>query len=243
MSYTVIIQARMGSSRLPGKVMMELHGKTILEHDIERVSVASRVDDIIIATTVEPADDAIVAEAVRLGVKSFRGSEDDVLSRYYEAAKEHHAQNVIRITSDCPLYDGALLDEMIAAFEASECDYLSNCIVRSYPRGLDTEIFKFSALEKAFEQADEEFQREHVTPCINRNPTIFALEDYVAEDDYSHLRWTLDTQEDFDFISAVYDELYSNERLFTTQDVLGLLNARPELVDINAHIEQKKITA
>jgi len=245
----VIIQARMGSTRLPGKIMKEICGKTILEHDVIRISQAKNIDNIIIATTIEKQDDVIENEAIRLGVKCFRGSESDVLSRYYLAAKEHEANIVVRITSDCPLYDGTLLQEMVEKFKNSECDYLSNCIERTYPRGLDTEIFSFSALERAHKEAKEEHEREHVTPYINGNSNSnnnadkFKLEDFVGDEDNSNLRWTLDTEEDLEFIEAIYGNLYEDNKLFTTSDILNLLNEKPELVEINAHIEQKKISA
>ncbi len=237
----VIIQARMGSTRLPGKIMLPLCGKTVLEHDINRVSAATRMDDIVVATTTKPADDVVAEEALRLGVKVFRGSEDDVLSRYYLAAKAHDAETIIRITSDCPLYDPQLLDEMIGTFQQSRCDYLSNCLVRSYPRGLDTEIFTFAALEKAYNEATEQVQKEHVTPYINQRPELFLIEDYVADTNHADLRWTLDTQEDFDFITAIYNALYPANPLFTTNDILQLLEEKPALKTINAHIEQKKL--
>jgi spore coat polysaccharide biosynthesis protein SpsF len=165
-----------------------------------------------------------------------------VLSRYYEAAKAHHADVVVRITSDCPLYDAALLDAMLARFETANVDYLSNCIERHYPRGLDTEIFTFAALEKAFYEAHLPHEREHVTPYLYQHPELFSVQSFVGEgDDFSHLRWTLDTDEDWQLVSRIYHALYEANPLFSTADILALIAREPEIATINAHIEQKKL--
>jgi spore coat polysaccharide biosynthesis protein SpsF len=239
----VIIQARMGSTRLFGKIMKKICGKTILEHDILRISEAKNIDEIIIATTVAPADIAIKEEAKRLRIKSFCGSENNVLSRYYYAAKENNANIVVRITSDCPLYDATLLDDMLEIFSSLKYDYLSNCIKRTYPRGLDTEIFTFAALEKSYNNATEESQKEHVTPYIYQNLDIFKLQNYISKENNSKFRWTLDTKEDFEFIEAVYNELYQEGKIFNTAEILKLLKEKPELININSHIEQKKVAS
>lgn len=237
MKTVVIIQARMGSTRLPGKVMKDLCGKTVLQHVIERVRIGC--ENIVIATSDKPQDDAIEAEAKRCGAKVFRGSEHDVLSRYYGAAKENNADLVVRVTSDCPLYDGFLLRDMLAYFKDE--DYLSNCLERRFPRGLDTEIFTFAALEKAHKEAKQDFEREHVTPYINRNPELFKIRHYKQQPDLSALRWTLDTDEDWQMIEAVYKALYKG-KIFSTVEVVNFLQAHPEVAEINAHIEQKKVT-
>lgn len=235
MKTVAIIQARMGSTRLPGKVMNDLRGKTVLQHVIERVQ--SSGVEVMIATTDKPADDKIAKEAEELGVQYFRGSEDDVLSRYFFAAKQAEADLVVRITSDCPLYDGELLKRMLA-YRKDE-DYLSNCHERRFPRGLDTEIFTFAALEKAFNEAVEQPQREHVTPYIWQHPEVFKLRDYKRQPNISHMRWTLDTQEDWQMISAVYDALYKG-KVFSTVQAVRFLEKHPEIQALNAHIEQKK---
>jgi spore coat polysaccharide biosynthesis protein SpsF len=233
----------MGSTRLFGKIMKKICGKTILEHDILRISEAKNIDEIIIATTVAPADIAIKEEAKRLRIKSFCGSENNVLSRYYYAAKENNANIVVRITSDCPLYDATLLDDMLEIFSSLKYDYLSNCIKRTYPRGLDTEIFTFAALEKSYNNATEESQKEHVTPYIYQNLDIFKLQNYISKENNSKFRWTLDTKEDFEFIEAVYNELYQEGKIFNTAEILKLLKEKPELININSHIEQKKVAS
>ncbi|MET0156098.1 MAG: glycosyltransferase family protein [Rickettsiales bacterium] len=235
----VIVQARMGSTRLSGKIMKKLCGKTVLAHDIARISQAGRVGAIVVATTDKPSDDAVSDEAKKCGARVFRGSEDDVLSRYYFAAKEAGARTVVRVTSDCPLYDGLLLDAMLETFSGAGCDYLSNGIERTFPRGLDTEIFTFDALEEAHFEARRPEEREHVTPFIYRNPQKFSLYSYTGAPNNAHMRWTLDTEEDFSFIFAVYDALYREGAIFSTDDVFRLLRNRPELAELNAHVEQK----
>lgn len=243
MKIGAIIQARMGSTRLPEKVMKKIEGKTVLEHVIERVSQSKLIDEIIIATTVHDRDSVIESEALRCGVKIFRGSEDDVLSRYYYAAKENKLDVVVRITSDCPLIDSIVLDEIITYYMKNKFDIVSNAgsdlHSRTYPRGLDTEVFSFVALENAFMNAEKKYQREHVTPFIYEmaNQVFF----YKNSVDYSKYRWTLDTEEDFELISQVYKHLYKGIHDFYLIDVVRLFEKMPQLYEINAQIEQKKL--
>ena len=247
MRVVAIIQARMGSSRLPGKVLLDLCGKTVLEHDLIRISSSRRIDKVVVATTTEPCDDLIVDEARRCGVGVFRGSEEDVLSRYYHAALEYRAEVVVRMTSDCPLFDAAVLDAMLDIFlpgqvDEAPFDYMSNTLERrTFPRGLDAEIFTFAALEQAYHEADKPHEREHVTPFFYQNPERFKLVGYCGEEDNSRYRWTLDTDADLALIRAIYEALYRKGNLFTTSQVLDLMAARPELATLNAHVEQKKV--
>lgn len=243
MKIGAIIQARMGSTRLSGKVMKNLEGKTVLEHVIDRVRQSKMIDEIIIATTTHDRDDVIETEALRCGVKVFRGSEDDVLSRYYFAAKENDLDVVVRITSDCPLIDPKVLDEVIHFYVNSDYDIVSNAgsdlSKRTYPRGLDTEIFSFNILENSFTNAKETYQREHVTPYIYEKYSRIYY--YKNDIDYSKHRWTLDTDEDFNLISEIYKHLYNGEHDFYLSDIVKLFETKQELFDINAHIEQKKL--
>lgn len=245
MKVVAIIQARMGSTRLPGKVMKEIVDKTVLEHVITRVKQAKGIDEIVIATTIKPEDEIIAIESERLGVKVFRGSEEDVLSRYYYAAKENNADIVIRITSDCPLIDSDIIDEMIYKFKSlymkDKVDYLSNTIERSFPRGLDVEVFLFKILYKAFHNAEKTYQREHVTPYIYENPQKFKLVGHTSEIDYSNHRWTLDTQEDFELITKIYEGLYSDDKLILFNDIVKYLSLYPEYMQINATINQREL--
>ncbi|MFK7968101.1 MAG: hypothetical protein AB8B68_02935 [Rickettsiaceae bacterium] len=236
-----IIQARMGSTRLRGKVMKNLCNKTILEHDILRISKSKTIDEIVIATTDQPVDDIIVEEADKLKIKSFRGNEQNVLSRYYFTAIENNADIIVRITSDCPLYDWQVLDNMMNSFEENNFDYLCNFLERTYPRGLETEIFTFDSLKRAYLEAKTEREREHVTPYIWQNPALFRIQNYRAKINNSHHRWTLDTKEDLLLISTIYNHLYPKNNYFTTSDILGLFKSQPSLFQINSHIEQKKL--
>lgn len=243
MKIGAIIQARMGSTRLPEKVMKKLQGKTVLEHVIERVKQSKLIDEMIIATTTDERDSMIEYEARRCGVKVFRGSEEDVLARYYYTAKANKLDVVVRITSDCPLIDSTVLDEIIDFYQKNNYDIVSNAgsdlSNRTYPRGLDTEIFSFNLLENAFNHAKEKYQREHVTPFIYENSTnVFYYKNSV---DYSKYRWTLDTDEDFELISEVYKHLYHGAHDFYLSDIVKLFENMPELYDINEHVEQKKI--
>lgn len=242
MKIGAIIQARMGSTRLPGKVMLNLEGKTVLEHVIERVSQSTLLDSIIIATTTHPRDDVIENESLKYGVKVFRGSEEDVLSRYYYAAKENQIDVILRITSDCPLIDPKIIDDMVVEYLNNSFDLLSNGGLtdkqRTFPRGLDVAIFGFDVLEKAYKNANEKYQREHVTPFIYDNNKVSY---YKSKINLSEYRWTLDTPEDLEMIRRIYSVLYRGQHNFYMKEILDLLEKEPELKYINLHIEQKKV--
>ena len=243
----VIVQARMGSTRLPGKVMKLLCGIPVLEHDLRRIQAAQRVDEILVATTDKSHDQQVAELALRCGAKAFRGSEDNVLSRYYHAACQAQADIIVRITSDCPLIDPWLLDQMLERFLSAQAsdkpyDYFSNTLKRrSYPTGLDTEIFTFDALKQAYKEADLAHQLEHVTPFFYQQPQRFRLGGIESEVDHGQYRWTLDTQEDLTLIDAIYRELYREGELFRTEQVLALMQRRPELPQLNAHIQPKPL--
>jgi spore coat polysaccharide biosynthesis protein SpsF (cytidylyltransferase family) len=229
----------MGSTRLPGKVLRDLHGASMLARVVRRVQRATMLDQVVVATSTAPADDAIVVECIKLGVASSRGSEQDVLDRYYQAAREHDADVVVRITSDCPLIEPTIVDTCVSALRESGVDYASNVIRRSYPRGLDVEAMTFAALERIWREADEDYQCAHVTPYIHQHPALFTMVDVIAEANYSQLRWTVDTPEDWQFASAVYARFADDS--FSWHDVLALLQREPELTALNAHIEQKEL--
>jgi spore coat polysaccharide biosynthesis protein SpsF len=235
-----IIQARMGSTRLSGKVLKDLEGETVLGRVVQRVRRARLVDEVLIATTNEPADGAIVEECERCSVAVFRGDEDDVLDRYYRAALACRAGIVVRVTSDCPLIDPEITDKTIAAFLDARPDYASNALVRTYPRGLDTEVMTVAALERGWRGATEPYQRAHVTPYIYQNPDAFTVLPVTGDADYSSHRWTLDTPEDLAFIRAIYARVEDRGN-FGWRDVLGILDREPELVEMNRMVPQKAV--
>lgn len=238
-----VVQARIGSTRLPGKVLLNLDGKTVLEHVVERIKLSKRVDEVIIATTVLEKDDKIEALALEKGWEYYRGSEDDVLSRYYEAAEKYKLEVIVRITSDCPLIDAQVIDTMIDIYTSNKYDIVTNAGAdlsnRTFPRGLDVEIFSLEILKKAYINGKENYQREHVTPYIyERSSNIYYHRNDI---DYSSYRWTLDTEEDWELISSVYKHLYHGIHDFFLQDIIELMKKRLDVASINAHIEQKKI--
>lgn len=239
-----IIQARMGSTRLPGKIVKVLMGKTVLQHVIERVQQAKSIDEVVVATTTLAQDDAVVREAARCGVKYFKGSEEDVLARYFLAAQENNADIVVRITSDCPLIDPLVTDEIVEFFKDKKIyDIVTNASSdlskRTYPRGLDTEVFSFSVLKKAFNNAEKQYQCEHVTPYIYETSSKIYF--YKNKFNYSQYRWTLDTKEDFALIEEIYRHFYKGKHDFYMQDIINLFLQKPNLMLINSHIEQKKL--
>lgn len=246
MNVGVVIQARMGSTRLPGKILKDLCGSPMLAHVIRRVKAAERIDVVCVATTDMDIDDQVAQLAGECGAEVFRGSEDDVLSRYAGAAETFKIDLIVRVTSDCPMYDAALLDEMLESREElvkeiGTVDYYSNCIQRTFPRGLDTEIVPLETLQIAHREAVSKSDREHVLPYIYDNPDRFRLGHYVNPDgDQSSFRWTVDTPEDYEMVQHVYEELYPVNPLFDRKMILALLAKRPELKALNAHIEQKK---
>jgi spore coat polysaccharide biosynthesis protein SpsF len=236
-----IIQARMGSTRLPGKVLAEIHGHPMLWHVVQRTRAAKTLDEVIVATTTQPADDAIVAFCREHSVSCFRGSENDVLDRYYRAALQQNADAVVRITSDCPLIDPEIIDKTVRAFLLERPDYASNGLVRTYPRGLDTEIMTFQALELAWREARQPYEHSHVTPYLYETPGKFRVLSVTADQDYSACRWTVDTPEDLEFVRAVYARFASENFLWS--DILKLLEREPELAEINRSITQKALHA
>ena len=243
MKLVAIIQARMGSTRLPGKVMKEILGKSVILWDLDRISPSKLIDEIVVAIPYGKENDVIVDTIKEYNdqIITTRGSEDDVLDRYYQAAVQSNADVVVRITSDCPLIDPFVIDNIIEHFLDEDCDYCSNSLIRTYPRGLDVEVFSFKALEDAWNETKKDYEREHVTPYIIENPDKFKLLNVANDIDLSHLRWTLDTKEDFEFIDAVYKRIYPKKQLFAMDDVLELLGREPELIEINKHIEQKQV--
>lgn len=232
MGYLAIIQARIGSTRLPGKVLLDLCGKTVLERVVERVEICSEVDEILVATTVSRRDLPIVAVCASRGIRVFCGSEDDVLDRYYQSARLLGASEVLRITADCPLIDPDIMTLIARSRRESNADYASNTLVDSFPDGLDVEALSFGALERAWTESQLASEREHVTPYIKKHPELFHLKSVVSEIDYHEKRWTVDDPADYAFVKAIYAGLGNVQ--FGMPEVLNYLASHPELETLNA---------
>jgi glutamate-1-semialdehyde 2,1-aminomutase/spore coat polysaccharide biosynthesis protein SpsF len=230
-----IIQARMGSSRLRGKSMAEIEGRPMLWHVMQRVKRARLVDRVVVATSTAPADDVIEKMCLENGVQCYRGSENDVLDRYYHAARAEKAAQVVRITADCPLIDPEVIDRVVSRFQRGDLDYASNAMVRTYPDGLDTEICSFAALERAWHESTRPYEREHVTPYLRSDKFRTANIENDASSLYQHYRWTVDEPEDLEFIRAVY-KAFRERETFGMKDVLELIEKNPGLEKMNADI-------
>jgi spore coat polysaccharide biosynthesis protein SpsF len=235
-----IIQARMCSTRLPGKVMKDISGKPMLWHVIYRVKYSKLINKIVVATSTNKEDDIIENFCKENRILFYRGDEEDVLKRYYEAAKIYNGNKIVRITSDCPLIDPEIVDIVIKEHLKDEVDYTSNTIERTFPRGLDTEVFNFEALERANEMAKEKYQREHVTIFIYENPHLFKIKNVRNFKDLSHLRWTVDEERDLIFVREIYKRLYKGN-IFFMRDILEVLEKEPDLKRINEMVKQKPV--
>lgn len=246
---SAIIQARVTSTRLAGKVLMNIAGKPMLWHVIDRLKYSKELDDIILAIPDTEENNVLEEFAEKNKIKYFRGSEDDVLSRYYGAAKKFKCNVIVRITSDCPLIDPKIVDEVIKKHLAAKADFTANfiegkkgiSIKRTFPKGLETEVFNLSTLEETFRQAEKAYQREHVDPYIFEHPEIFRLVDIENKEDLSYMRWTVDEIEDLKFIREIYKRLYKKGKIFLMEDIVTLLKQCPELIEINKNVKQKEI--
>ena len=229
-----IVQARMGSSRLPGKVLKEILGKPLLWYLIDRLKWSKTIDKIVIATTTNERDKPILKLADEMGTDSFTGSEDDVLDRYYQAAKKYGMDTLVRITADCPLIDPELVDKIIRRYleNRGRFDYVHSGL--SFPDGIvETEVFSFSDLERAWREAMLSSEREHVTPYIWKNPNLFRCDVVENEQDLSYIRLVVDDERDLKLVSEVFLNLYKEGEIFHLKDILDFLKIRPELLELN----------
>ena len=236
MTVVAILQARVSSKRLPGKVLAPILGLPMIERQIERIDNARLIERLIVATSLDPMDDAVAKHVDSIGVECFRGSLHDVLDRCYNAAKWSAATTVVRLTGDCPLADWEIIDSAIQLHKEGEFEYTSNSVVRTFPRGLDVEVMTFDALSEAWREARLPSEREHVTPFLWRQPERYPIGKLVQGRDHSHQRWTVDEPADLEFVRAIYEALYTDNPCFTSQDIMDLLEIRPELIDINAKV-------
>ena len=235
----VIIQARMGSSRLPGKVLMDISGKPMLWHVINRVKKSKKIDLIVVATTTEDEEYPILKLSRDIGVETFLGNEEDVLDRYYQAAKKFNADIIVRVTSDCPIVDPDIIDMFVDYYldNSTNFDYIGVGKDSLCPNGVGCEVFSFKALHKAWLESKLLSEREHVTPYIWKNDKIFRLgRPLKPKKDLSRLRWTVDEKRDIKFVRELYKDLYVEDNFFSTKDVLELLERKPILIKINQGI-------
>jgi spore coat polysaccharide biosynthesis protein SpsF len=233
-----IIQARLGSTRLPEKVMLPLAGKPLLIRMVERVKSAAYAGKVIIATSTNKEDDLIVKVAEKEGIPVFRGDSLNLLDRHYKAARHYNADIVVKIPSDCPLIDPSVINKVIYYYldNASIYDYVSNLHPPSYPDGNDVEIFPVRILEIAWKEAAKAFEKEHTTPFIWEHRERFRIGNVNWETGLNYSlshRWTIDYQEDYEFLKKVYDQLYPQKKIFSMYDILNLLHDNPELNQIN----------
>ena len=234
-----IIQARMGSSRLPNKTMKLIDEKIpMLEQVINQIKFCKEFDKIVVATTTNKEDNQIFDFVKKLEIPCFRGSEKDLLDRYYMCAKNFSLKTIVRITSDCPLIDPEITDKIVSEFKSNKYDFTSNTIKRTYPRGLDVEVFSFTALEEAWKNANLPSEREHVTPYIKKSNNQYLCLNVENTNDLSNLRLTVDREEDFKLIRIILSEI--STRPILMDDIIKLLKRKPELIEINKKINSEE---
>ncbi len=240
-----IIQARQGSTRLPGKSMKEVLSKPLLGYLLDRVFRAKTINEIVVATTLLENDNIIDLFCQNNSITCYRGDSEDVLGRYMAAAQKFSADIIVRITGDCPLIDPEIIDRVVTHYlnlrGIGGIDYISNTLMRTYPRGMDVEVFSYKALQLAAESAVQDSDREHVTSFIYSHPGLFKLANVVNENDDSRFRWTVDTDEDFQLVKKLIEAVYPNNNFFTYKDLLGAMDENPDWFQINSHVEQKGV--
>lgn len=242
MNIVAIIQARMSSNRLPGKVMKKAQGKTVLRHVIDHVRCCQKITDIVVATTKNSDDDVITKESSHADAIVYRGSLDNVLDRYYHAAQVAKADIIVRITSDCPVIDPNVICRLIEHFNNHPNQDLHYVRGNGFPIGVNAEVFSFDALERSWHEASIDYELEHVTPYIYNHPELFTVDFLENIEDLSQLRLTLDTPEDWLLINTLYDKLYTGpNKTISLNEILELFAKEPELLNINRHIKQKSL--
>ena len=231
MKIGAIIQARMGSTRLPGKVMMKINGITVLQCLFEQIRYSTHLDRKILATSVNSEDDIIADFAIANSIDLFRGNSMDVLDRYYHCAKDFSLEHIVRITSDCPLIDPKIIDKTIIFYKNNKYNYVNNFHKRTYPVGTEVEVFSFDTLEKAWTSATKLSEREHVTPYIYNNPLMFLIGHIEYEKNISHLHWSVDRIQDLEMVKAIFSKIKKTPILL--EDILHVINQEPSILEIN----------
>lgn len=239
MKATAIIQARCGSTRFPNKVFANLNGKPLIWHVVNRLKFASRVDEIVLATTTNPLDDTLEQWAIENNVICFRGSENDVLRRYYDAASFCKADVIVRITADDPFKEPILIDKAISTLIEEKADFVCNNNPPTYPEGLDVEVFTYSAISISQEKSNDSFEREHVTQYMYRHSSEFKMFTISNDVNLSKLRWTIDTDTDFEMVKTIYSHLYVNDKtIFHMDDILNFLKVNPDVAEMNLDVKR-----
>lgn len=238
---TAIIQARLGSTRLPGKVLRTLNGKPLLLHIVNRLKLCKQIDSIVLATTANPIDDTLAEWCKENNISCFRGDENNVLKRYYDAATKYMADIIVRITADDPFKDPKVIDSVIALLKEKSLDFAFNNYPPSFPEGLDTEVFTYKAIKQAFETETTDFEKEHVTQYFYHNPSKFKLGNYAYPRDISYLRLTVDTEQDFALAEKIYQKLSPHGEMFYLDDILSLFDKESELQNINKGVKRSAL--
>ena len=241
MKVVAIIQARVNSTRLPNKVFLDLKGKVLLEHVVKRLNPSKKINEIAIATTVHKADDVIEKFCIQNELICFRGSENNVLERYYFSAVSMKADVIVRVTADDPFKDFRIIDEAIDILVKGNYDFVCNNNPATFPEGLDVEVVRLEALKRSYELAESNFQKEHVTQYIHQNKNKFKTFNIKSEVDLSEKRWTIDTIEDYKFVRSIYDNLYIDNEIFLTQEILTFLRKNPDLELMNLKVKRSEM--
>jgi len=241
MNVVAIIQARNGSTRLPNKIFLKLSGNFLLYHVVQRLKPSTQINNIVIATTRSVKDDSVEEWCLKNSIDFYRGSENNVLKRYYYAAIQYNADIIIRITADDPFKDYRLIDEAVKIIKENELDFVCNNNPVSYPEGLDVEVFTMDALTTSFINSTSSFEKEHVTQYIHRNQNSFSTFNIKNDSDCSNLRWTIDTNDDYLFAKEVYNSLYNVEKMFLSEDIYKLLENNPQLLKINNEVKKSDL--
>lgn len=233
MKVDAIIQARTGSKRLPNKIFYELAGFPLLHHVVNRLLPSKEIDQIIISTTKSKNDNKIEEWCLNNNIQIFRGSEENVLRRYYETALKFNSDIIVRVTADDPFKDFRIIDKAIKILKERKIDYVTNNLPVSFPEGLDVEVFTFNALERSYFNSTTNFEKEHVTQYIQKNQNLFKIFNIKNDVNLSNYRWTIDTIKDYEFVRKVYNQLYKNKNFFLPEDIYKLLDKYPKLKEIN----------
>lgn len=235
---TAIIQARLGSTRLPGKVLMNLNGKPLIQRIINRLHYCKQIDNIVLATTTNTIDDNLVEWCKKNYIPCFRGDEKNVLKRYFDAATAYNADIIVRITADDPFKDPKIIDSVIDMLKNNKLDFAFNNSPLSFPEGLDTEVFTYLALKKAYEANTTDFEKEHVTQYFYHNPNKFRMKNFAYEKDISFMRLTVDTKQDFDLAEKIYEDLSPEGQMFYLSDIISLFEKKPYLLELNKGVKR-----